>query len=166
MRILPEIGLLDRCLVRENHCHGAEAGRLPLQPAVVVRRVGVPPTGRRDRSDHEVTARRWCRKDHHLVSGDFPLRRKIFPPLGATTSQGETRADGSDRKGSGHNPPYQTGCRQVQRVCEPLNDDRQVPGMADGLALLAGQPSGCPNLAGPALNAGALSGSIPHSEKP
>jgi len=98
VRILPEIGLSVGYLIRENYGTPPEASGLPLHPAIVVRGNCIGPAGRRDGSKFEVAVGRRARKNNHIAG--TPL---IDPyPCRATTCQGNTCPDNSNRKGSEH----------------------------------------------------------------
>ena len=93
VRILPEIGLLDWYLIRENYSTPPQASGLPLHPAIVVRGNCIGSTGRRDGSKFEVTVVRRARKNDHVAD-----TRLIDPhPCRAATCQGKTRPDDSNR---------------------------------------------------------------------
>ena len=91
--ILPEIGFFAGYFICENDSTPPEASGLPLHPAIVVRGNCIGSTGRRDGSKFEVTVVRRARKNDHVAD-----TRLIDPhPCRATTCQGKTRPDDSNR---------------------------------------------------------------------
>ena len=98
VRILPEIGLFAGYLIRKNYSCCPETRGLSLHSAIIVCGNCIRPTGRRDGSHFKVAVGRRCRKNNHIAG-----TRLIDPhPCRATTCQGNTCPDNSNRKGSEH----------------------------------------------------------------